>query len=127
MARVSVEDIHAQVRALRERGGTPKEIARVVGLRAAEVTRLLRTIAAEDALGERAVTGCWISPGWSAGLSIEGHPEWPRDDSVEFPEDGPRGLAMVLVARDAGRKRVSVCGYLVDVFCLGVKHVRDPR
>jgi hypothetical protein len=126
-APVSVEDIPVRVRGLRERGSTPKEIARVVGLRPAEVTRLLRAIAAEDAGGERAVAGCWISPGWSAGLTIEGHPGWPRDDSVDDPEHGPRGLAVVLVARDDGRKRVSVCGYLVDVFCLGVKNVVDPR
>jgi hypothetical protein len=123
---VPVEDLQRQVRTLRGRGSTAKEIARVVGLRPAEVTRLLRTIAAEDAGGERAVAGCWISPGWSAGLTIEGHPGWPRDDSHESPEAGPRGLAAVLVARDDGRKRVLVCGYLVDVFCLGVKSVLDP-
>ena len=32
----------------------------------------------------------------------------------------------MLVARDAGRSRLSVCGYLVDVYCLGVKNVVGP-
>jgi hypothetical protein len=33
----------------------------------------------------------------------------------------------VLVARDEARGRVSACGYLVDVYCLGVKNVVGPR
>jgi hypothetical protein len=121
------EDVLSRVRVLRENGGTPKEIARVTGLRPAEVTRLLRTMAVEAEHGERAVAGCWLNPGWSAGLSVQGRPDWPVEDSAEFPEDEPRGLVMVLIARDAGRRRVSVCGYLVDVFCLGVKNVREPE
>jgi hypothetical protein len=32
----------------------------------------------------------------------------------------------VLIAREAGRSRLSVCGYLVDVYCLGVKNVVGP-
>lgn len=121
------EDVQSQVRVLRENGGTPKEIARATGLRPAEVTRLLRTLAAKADLEERAVAGCWFNPGWSAGLSVEGHPDWPLDNSAELSEDAPGGLVMVLVARDAGRRRVSVCGYLVDVYCLGVKNVREPE
>jgi len=121
------EDVQSQVRVLRENGGTPKEIARAVGLRPAEVTRLLRTMATEADSGERAVAGCWFNPGWSAGLSVQGRPDWPLEDSAEFSEETPGGLVMVLVARDAGRRRVSVCAYLVDVFCLGVKNVREPE
>ncbi len=36
------------------------------------------------------------------------------------------GLVAVLIAREAGRSRLSVCGYLVDVHCLGVKNVVGP-
>lgn len=117
---MSVED---QIRALRERGSSPKEIARVVGLRPAEVTRMIRAIAAAEATG--AVVGCWVSPGWRAGLTVEGHPEWPGEDSTEVYGEPSRGLVQVLVARDDGRRRVAICGYLVDVFCLGVKNVYE--
>jgi hypothetical protein len=121
------EDVQSRVRVLRENGGTPKEIARATGLRPAEVARLLRTMASATEPEERAVAGCWFNPGWSAGLSVRDRPDWPLEDPAEFPEDEPGGLVMVLVARDAGRRRVSVCGYLVDVFCLGVKNVREPE
>lgn len=124
---MSAEDVKDQVRALREKGSTPKEIARATGLRPAEVTRLLRIMATEVDPRGRAVVGCWFNPGWSAGLTVEGRPGWPLEDAAGFSEETPGGLVMALVARDAGRRRVSVCAYLVDVFCLGVKNVREPE
>lgn len=51
-------------------------------------------------------------------------PDWPdtarRDPSIT-------GLVSVLVARHHRRGRVSVCGYLVDAYCLGVKDALGPR
>jgi hypothetical protein len=35
-------------------------------------------------------------------------------------------MACLLVARRADRNKVSVCGYLVDVYCLGVKNAMGP-
>ena len=64
------------------------------------------------------------SGGWSAGLSWKGHDEWPADPA----EPGmPPGLAQVLVAREHRRNRISVCGFLVDPYCLGVKDTIGPR
>lgn len=37
------------------------------------------------------------------------------------------GLVTVLVARRAGEGEAAVCGYLVDVYCLGVKNAWGPR
>lgn len=37
------------------------------------------------------------------------------------------GIVSVLVARQHRRGKVSVTGYLVDVYCLGVKDVLGPR
>lgn len=37
------------------------------------------------------------------------------------------GLASVVVAREHHRTRVSVCSYLVDTHCLGVKETIGPR
>ncbi|MPZ79993.1 MAG: helix-turn-helix domain-containing protein [Actinophytocola sp.] len=87
---------------------------------------LIKSIAAQDdtSPAAREVVECWVSPNWSDGLTVDRHPEWP---DVKVPDSGGSGLVSVLVARDAGRHRVSVCGYLVDVFCLGVKNTIGPH
>jgi hypothetical protein len=41
-------------------------------------------------------------------------------------ESGESGLVGVLVARDTG-STVLACGFLVDVFCLGVKNTNGPK
>jgi hypothetical protein len=114
-----------RIRELRQRGLTPKQIARAVGLPPSRVTHLVRKIAAAESVDptQRPVVECWVSPGWSAGLTVTGHPEWP----VEPADDaGSTGLVGVLLAREAGRDRVSVCAWLVDVYCLGVKNDLGP-
>jgi hypothetical protein len=120
------EELLERVRALRATGRTPKEIARVLGLRPAQVAPLIKRIAAENHLGasERKLAGCWVSPGWSHGLTVEGHPEWP---DVEMFDDEALGLVSVLVTREMRYGRVRLCGWLVDVYCLGVKDVVGPR
>jgi hypothetical protein len=115
-----------RVLTLRERGQSPKQIARALGVRPAEAARLVRAAAAlaqADAT-EPEVVGCWISPTWSSGLTVEGHPGWPLNDG---PNSGTGGLASVLVAREHKYGKVSVCGYLADVYCLGVKNAVGPR
>ncbi len=116
-----------EVRDLRARGLSPKAVARHLGLRPSEVTPLIREIAAQrDAeVVERALVGCWVSPGWSRGLTFPSRPEWVAYDTDETEYDG--GLVQVVVARAAPRGRVSVASFLVDVFCLGVKSVIPPR
>jgi len=74
---------------------------------------------------ERALVACWVSPGWSRGLAFPSRPEWAAYDTDETEYEG--GLAQVVVARGAPRGRVSICHFLVDVFCLGVKSVIPPR
>ncbi len=117
-----------QVRALRTKGLNPKQVARALGVPSAVAARAIRAIAAADAAtlpdpAGRELRQCWVNAGWSAGLTVDGHPEW-RDDFE--PERGQSGLVAVLIAREAGRSRLSVCGYLVDVYCLGVKNVVGP-
>jgi hypothetical protein len=127
MSRVTDQAILDQVRDLRQRGLTPKAVARHVGLRPSEVTPLIRQIAAqrEAEVVEPALVGCWVSPGWSRGLAFPSRPEWAAYDTNET--EYPGGLAQVVVARAATRGRVSICHVLVDVFCLGVKNVIPPR
>lgn len=113
------------VRELRTRGLTPKEIARSLGVRPAAVADLVRKVAAERDAADPGtdLVDCWVNAGWSTGLSIAGRPEW-RDPGAD---DGTGGLASVLVARRRRhRSAVTVCVYLVDVYCLGVKNAMGP-
>lgn len=117
-------ELLARVRILRAEGSTPKQVAGTLGLAPAEAARLVRRVAREDASSapEPPVVGCWVSPGWSQGLTAPAH--WPGQDVA----DGPgHGLVSVLVAREPRRGKVSVCGYLADVYCLGVKDVLGPK
>jgi hypothetical protein len=116
-----------RVRTLRERGSSPKEIARALKLPPATVAPLIRALAAERPPTAKApvIAGCWVSAGWATGLSVHGHPEWP---GIDAPGDPFReGLVTVLVATERGGSKVSACGYLVDVYCLGVKDALGPR
>ncbi|MDN5859893.1 MAG: helix-turn-helix domain-containing protein [Pseudonocardia sp.] len=116
-------DLLARVAALRADGLTPKEIARSLGLRPSAVTPLIGQIARQTTT-EPEVTGCWISPGWRRNLLLDGHDDWPDLPTIE---DGTEGLVGVVVARRDRRHRLSVAGYLVDTFCLGVKDALGPR
>jgi hypothetical protein len=115
-----------RVRELRARDASPKVIARAVGLPPSQVTPTLRALAEADDAGAapRRVVGCWVNPGWSNGLSVEPDRGWLDDADVAVHAGG---LVSVLVAREDRRGRVSVCGYLVDVYCLGVKNAIGPR
>jgi hypothetical protein len=119
-------DLMGRVGALRARGYAPKQIARALGVSPATVAPLIRAIAAADQAGaaEPKLVGCWVSPGWSQGLTVKGHTEWPDVDAADA---GAQGLVSVLVTRQERYGRVHLCGWLVDVWCLGVKDVVGPR
>ncbi|MGA3363193.1 MAG: helix-turn-helix domain-containing protein [Solirubrobacteraceae bacterium] len=115
-----------QVRRLRAEGVSPKGIAAVLGVRPSVVAPLVRRVAAEQggtARATPALMGCWVSPGWSHQMLVAHRDGW---NDVDLGPDGPAGMALVLVAREAGRDRLSICGFLLDTFCLGVKNVIGP-
>jgi len=118
------DELLAAVRELRGTGLSPKEIARMLGVRPAAVADLVRTVAIERAAVKPAQLSCLVSPGWDIGLSFDGHPDWPSDKAASPPDSG---LVMVLVTRKDRNQGVSVCGYLLDVYCLGVKNAIGPR
>jgi hypothetical protein len=112
------------VRRMRDEGATPKEIARALGVRPAMIAPLVRQVAAEAPPQQARLVGCWVSPGWSRELVVERRTGWEDvDDEADAP---PGGVALVLVARAGRHDRLSVCGYLVDTFCLGVKNTIGP-
>jgi hypothetical protein len=119
-------ELSTRVFDLRARGLSPKEIARTLGVRRAEVEPLIRAHARSTAsAAEPAVVGCWASPGWSHGLRWDGARGW----GDEHPHDERQlpNLVSVLVAREHRYGKVSACGYLVDTHCLGVKNAIGPR
>ena len=115
-----------RARSLRAHGYSARQIAKVLGISRLTAAAFVRQPAEADAraLAAGEVRACWVSAGWSAGLLVDERFRWPdRPDAVA---DTP-GLAAVLIARSAGRDTVSACGYLVDLYCLGVKDVIGPR
>jgi hypothetical protein len=114
------ETVEEQVRLLREAGLTPKLIARKLGIPLSTVGKVVAAMAAQRSPSDE-VVGCWVSPGWSRQLVIAADREWPDGDC------GHDGSSGVLVARQHRYDKVSVCGYLVDVHCLGVKNALGPR
>lgn len=116
-----------QVARLRAEGHTPKDIARRLGLRPAEVSALIRTQAAMAAGASEAVLPrvrwCWINTGWSAHLGLSGEAvAWGAADS-----GSGSGLVSALWAREQRYGNLSVCGCIVDVYCLGVKNAFGPK
>jgi hypothetical protein len=114
-----------RIRELRARGLSPKEIASNLGVKRTVVADIVRALAAErNANGdEDDRVDCLLNAGWSTGLKIDGHPEWhdpATDESIG-------GLITALVARKRRHRRgATVCVYLLDVYCLGVKNAMGP-
>jgi len=121
-----------QVRALRARRYTPAEIARSLAISKGEAARLVRVVAIEsgtraaDAGESRDEIRCWINPGWRHGLLIEGHDDWPGGAGAPS-EAGNSGVALVVVAEPHGYDRLTLCSFLVDTWCLGVKNAMGPK
>ncbi|WP_235854516.1 helix-turn-helix domain-containing protein [Nonomuraea aridisoli] len=112
-----------QVRELRRQGKSPKEIARALKVAPSVVAPLVRAIAAETPdTGAAEVAGCWINVGWSEGLGVDPARGWVDKE----PESGGGGMVSVLVARRHGYDKLRVCGYLADVYCMGVKSAIGP-
>jgi len=93
-------------------------------MRPTEVLAVLNRPLSEKAGQRTPEVRCWVSSSWATELRVTGRSEWPGldDDSA-----APGGLVCVLAARRHRHDKVSVCGYLVDVHCLGVKNALGPR
>jgi hypothetical protein len=115
--------------ALRERGLPPKAIARHLGLRPAEVSAVLQEHAARSADPVAAaprLVKCLLSPGWGAGLGLMHIPRGWR--ALDRGETGAAaGLVSALVVREHRYDKVTATGFLVDVYCLGVKDALPPK
>ena len=123
------ETVLEKVRELRARRYTPAEIARALAISKSEAEQLVRAVAAEQGTSAPGRGGdqvqCWVSPGWSHKLTIDGYCHWPCGDGSEN-EATDSGVALVMTAAPDGHGRVQMCTFLVDTWCLGVKNAMGP-
>lgn len=119
-----------EVLALRVQNLTPKEIARKLGLRPAEVTATIRSQSEQSAQdrfdrGEMApIYECLVSACFPDDRFLAVGQQRPeQSDSIDEIE----GLTIVVVARKSRPGKLMVCTYLVDYYCLGIKNVIGPR
>lgn len=88
------------------------------------VAPVVRALGDERGPLEAPVVGCWVNAGWSVGLDVPEDRGWPDDPG--YGREGS-GLVGVVVARQRPhRSQVTVTGYLVDTYCLGVKDALGP-
>lgn len=119
---------------LRARNVAPKQIARQLGLRPAEVSAIIKA-QAEQVAAQRVATGelnplfqCLVNRNCLNSLlpeNLKQDPELALD--IEADLDSDVGIALVTVARKAGFNRLEFCTFLVDIWCLGVKDTAPTR
>lgn len=109
---------------------TPKQIARKLGLKNAEVAHFLRQQAEQAVQTQRQTTDgldpvdrCLVNADMRRYL-------FPHADEPALTEAKRQlaegGLALVTVVRKRGYNRFSLCAYLVDLGCMGVKDAQGP-
>ena len=79
-------------------------------------------------VSDRGEPRCWVNAGWSRSVDLEGAPQWAGLDPGAGDAEEARGLIAVLVAADGARSaKAQVAGFLLDVWCLGVKNALRPE
>ena len=107
---------------------TPKQIARKLGLKVAEVSAAIKEQAEQTTL-TRVATGelnpvveCLVNA--SCAEKFLGNSATQESES---DDDMNGGLTIVSVTRQVGYNRLNVCTYMLDLWCLGVKDTIGPR
>lgn len=126
-------DLASEIARLRALNLSPKQIARKLALRPAEVSEILRSLAADSTLASRekgalpALDRCLINE--KAAQQLLGSPKAGLiglGQSQTSENQGLDGLAEIIVLRKE-RNNYLLCLYLVDYWCLGVKNAVEPR
>lgn len=109
---------------LRDRQLPPKQIARKLGLRPAEVSAAVRDRATTEAIA-RAERG-ELNPLKSCLINASAAQHLLGVRSEDGFEDSPNGMAQIIVARQ-DRSQLEMSSFLVDYWCLGVKNALGPQ
>jgi hypothetical protein len=109
---------------LRDRNVSPKQIARSLGLRPADVSAAIRDRASTEAL-DRVARG-ELDPLECCLINATGAQRLLGIGSASDRQLNDQGLAQLILARKVGSK-LQVCSFLIDYWCLGVKNVLGPR
>lgn len=112
-----------EITQLRERNLSPKQIARKLGLRPAEVSAVIQA-QAQAAADLRAEKG--ELPSLKHCLINRQAAEHLLDRSRGGKEEGAEGIAQIFVVRVEGNQHW-LSSFLVDYWCLGVKDTFGPR
>jgi hypothetical protein len=125
------DDLASRAQALRAAGHTPKQIARELGIPRAQAVSLVHSSTkprpARGTTPQKPLLGCWITQQWSNGLTIRNRPPDWTDANDLPPMAMGAGLCSVAVVREHSNTEVSICGYLVDTYCQGVKNALSPN
>ncbi|WP_242056576.1 MULTISPECIES: helix-turn-helix transcriptional regulator [unclassified Nostoc] len=127
-----------EIRALRALNLTPKQIARKLGIKVSEVNAAIQNQRAQTTL-DRLASG-ELDPVYKCLASenlLQLLPKSSPDNSIKnlltkiIPaknNDGiERGLGLVVISRESRYNQITVCSYLLDVWCLGIKDATPPR
>jgi hypothetical protein len=111
-----------EISRLRSLNLSPKEIARSLKLRPAEVKEILQQLAA--VLEQERIASGVIDPLYQCRVNVSGAMLLNPSAMKDLVES--QGFAQVFIARTY-KQQLSICSYLVDYWCLGVKNALGPK
>jgi hypothetical protein len=111
-----------EISRLRSLNLSPKEIARSLKLRPAEVKEILQEQATALELGR--IASGEVDPLYKCMVNVSGKMLLDRHAPKNLVDS--QGFAQVFVARTY-KQQLSICSYLVDYWCLGVKNALGPK
>jgi hypothetical protein len=111
-----------EISRLRSLNLSPKEIARSLKLRPAEVKEILQQQATALELGR--IASGEVDPLYKCMVNVSGQMLLDRHAPKNLVKS--QGFAQVFVARTY-RQQLSICSYLIDYWCLGVKNALGPK
>jgi hypothetical protein len=116
---------------------TPKQIARKLGIKVSEVSAAIQTHAEKNTSNKLAKGE--LEPVYQCLASHNLIQLLPKQSSSNIiknlltkivpakKDDADRGLGLVVIAREARYNQITLCSYLLDIWCLGVKDTIPPR
>jgi hypothetical protein len=117
---------------------TPKQIARKIGIKVSEVNTVIQAQTQQKTL-DRIAKG-ELDPVYQCFASDSLIQLLPKDSPAsniknlltkivpaKKNDNIDRGLGLVVIAREARYSQITLCSYLLDIWCLGVKDTMPPR